>query len=149
MTAAEILALEGRQLDAAIAEALGWLVVACDDGEDWYERQVTRFPCLVQHSQGGQWMYLEDRGADYLDNAWWPSDDLATAFADIDAALRSRGLYLSLHSAPGGYWCRVWILTKAHVITPSCDSPATALCRAFLLGTPGQSASTLQPFAGQ
>lgn len=82
-TRAEVLKLVGCELDAAVAErVMGWLVVVSDDGEDWYERQVTRWPCLIQHREGGQWLSRHDRvGMSGHDENWSPSSDSAADYA--------------------------------------------------------------------
>ena len=89
-TRAEVLKLVGCELDAAVAErVMGWLVVVSDDGEDWYERQVTRWPCLIQHREGGQWLSRHDRvGMSGHDENWSPSSDSAADLSVHRAACR-------------------------------------------------------------
>lgn len=90
MTTAEVLALSGRELEAAVAEqVLGWLVVRPDGGEDWYERQVTRWPCLVLYRQGGGGLYRGENSVHGQD--WHPSVDKNHA-AEVEREVERRGL---------------------------------------------------------
>lgn len=82
LTPERIDALAGCDLDAAVAEHVyGWLVVTNDGGEDWDDRLLTRWPCLVLEQYGGATLYEYD-GDDGAD--WHPSGSWGQAMFAVE-----------------------------------------------------------------
>jgi hypothetical protein len=80
----------GRSLDAVVAESMGWLVLSVPtDEEDWYEKRVTRFPCMFLFEQGG-WD-IQRSGDEFRSEIWRPSADIRAAFEVFKAGLTRFG----------------------------------------------------------
>ena len=87
----------GREMDRLVAQlVMGWLVVVPDGQPEWYDRQVTRWPCVVQwlaahlgmKDKGGQSLFRDDSlpsGADQ----WFPSEKDADALEVLKTFLPS------------------------------------------------------------
>lgn len=128
MTPDEIAAMPaGREMDARVAETvMGWLVVE-GGGEDWYERLVTRWPCLVMFPAGNVCLHRSEYGES---ESWKPSTDIAAAWEVVEH-LQKSGWWLLLTSPRKS--TPLWTAVLPGLVYSESETAPLAICRAALL----------------